>query len=308
MKKILIGLVLGLMLVPSLVFASFDVNLKYGAKGDVVKELQDFLIEQGVMTGNSTGNFYSVTLRAVKAFQTANNLPSTGFFGSMSRARANQLLALSDTAEQAETGTITPPVVQVAQVQDTATQQQIAALNAQVALLNQQAQTQTQYQQQIATNTTPIPIPIPVPENHQYSISSKVAYSNDAGVLSYREDNTLRKWYYSQEFGSETANGAIELKVLDNGIPIDLTNNILETSSTVPNTEMSTLVITTAQKVSENYIENGVQKTRNYSKITGLPNGAVTNHAPFGNYTITFTIPSLNLSQTVPLVVELLPN
>lgn len=162
MKKILMGLVLGSVLVPSLAFASFDVNLKYGSKGDAVRELQDFLIEQGNMVGSSTGNFYSVTLGAVKAFQMANNLPSTGFFGPMSRNRANQLLALSDSAEQAETGTVAPPVVQVPNVSDTLTQQQLANLNAQVNALNLQLQQQTVYQQQIVNNTTPPPVVPPV--------------------------------------------------------------------------------------------------------------------------------------------------
>lgn len=106
MKKL--SLVLGVLLLPSLAFASFDVSLKYGAKGDAVRELQEFLVEQGTLIGSPTGNFFALTLKGVKDFQTKNGLPATGFFGPQSRAKANDLLDItaSDSAEQQETGTI----------------------------------------------------------------------------------------------------------------------------------------------------------------------------------------------------------
>lgn len=73
--------------------ASFDVNLKYGSRGDGVVELQEFLADQGVYSGPITGNFFSLTLRAVKNFQIKNNIvPTSGYFGPLTRAVANTLL------------------------------------------------------------------------------------------------------------------------------------------------------------------------------------------------------------------------
>lgn len=154
MKKTLSFLVLGLLVLPCLSFASFDTSLKYGNKGQAVTELQDFLVDQGYLTGSPTGNFYSLTLKAVKAFQVANKLPGTGFFGPQSRAKASELLDLadSDTAEQAETGTVAAPVVQpkpTQSVTDTATQ-------AKLDDLTKQLQAQNDYLNTIAQNTAPV--------------------------------------------------------------------------------------------------------------------------------------------------------
>lgn len=104
-------------LLPSFAFASFDTNLKYGSSGSKVVELQEFLQDQGIYTGPITGNFYSLTRTAVKQFQIANNIsPASGFFGSLSRAKANIIIALNteedNTAQIADTGVITPPVVE----------------------------------------------------------------------------------------------------------------------------------------------------------------------------------------------------
>ena len=110
MKKILIlVLALGGVFVFTLAFASFDINLKYGSRGDDVIELQDFLQDQGVYSGKVDGRFGLGTRKAVIAFQLANNLKGDGYFGFSSRAKANSILATelkpSTNAEQAERGT-----------------------------------------------------------------------------------------------------------------------------------------------------------------------------------------------------------
>lgn len=109
MKKTLLVL-FALLIIPSVSLASFDVSLKYGSKGDSVVELQDFLSDQGVYTGKSDGRFGLGTLKAVKAFQTANSLKADGYFGLGSRTKANAILAdllsSSNNSEQAETGTV----------------------------------------------------------------------------------------------------------------------------------------------------------------------------------------------------------
>ena len=107
---ILGGLVIALLILlfPFQAFASFDVNLKYGDKGSNVSELQEFLVDQGYLNYQITGNFYALTLKAVKAFQLANNLPSTGYFGILSRGVANSILDIeSIPPPESETGTTT---------------------------------------------------------------------------------------------------------------------------------------------------------------------------------------------------------
>lgn len=113
MKKYLfLSVFLGL-LIPSLSFASFNSNLKYGSNGPEVRELQEFLTDEGVYTGPITGRFLSLTRKAVVAFQAKYALRADGFFGPMSRAQANAILATadanSDAQEVAETGSVSAP-------------------------------------------------------------------------------------------------------------------------------------------------------------------------------------------------------
>lgn len=96
-------------------FASgFDTSLKYGDSGSSVTELQEFLVSQNINVP-VTGNFYSLTLQGVKTFQTNNGIsPVSGYFGSLSRAKANDLLDLadSDKDEVGETGLVSVPTTQ----------------------------------------------------------------------------------------------------------------------------------------------------------------------------------------------------
>ncbi len=73
--------------------AFFTRNLYYGlrANSDVTK-LQNFLRSEKVYFGPVTGNFYSLTLDAVKTFQRINGIIQTGYFGPLSRNRANTIL------------------------------------------------------------------------------------------------------------------------------------------------------------------------------------------------------------------------
>lgn len=80
---------------------SFQVNLKYGAKGPAVVSLQEFLILDGDLTGTaSTGNFYTLTLNAVKLYQSQHGLPQTGYFGPMTRAIANTPIQIAPKPTQ----------------------------------------------------------------------------------------------------------------------------------------------------------------------------------------------------------------
>lgn len=83
-------------------------------------ELQEFLALQNIYSGPISGNFYSLTLSAVKIFQSKQGImPISGYWGPVSQAKAASLLnlAVSDQEEKTETGTsvqtvpvtVTPP-------------------------------------------------------------------------------------------------------------------------------------------------------------------------------------------------------
>lgn len=111
MIKLLAVTVMGVLLVPSAAFASFDVDLRYGSSGAEVLELQEFLTAEGVYTGPITGNFFSLTLAGVKAFQARENItPVSGFFGPLTRGSANDKLKVELVESDAEAST-TPEVI-----------------------------------------------------------------------------------------------------------------------------------------------------------------------------------------------------
>jgi len=82
--------------------AQITKNLYYGIKNDSqVKCLQEFLKSQGLFSANATGNYYSLTYKAVKAFQEryADEIltplgltQGTGVVANMTRAKINQFL------------------------------------------------------------------------------------------------------------------------------------------------------------------------------------------------------------------------
>lgn len=146
------------LMVPASAFAALDVNLKYGAHGSAVTELQEFLADQGVYSGPITGNFYALTLAGVKSFQTKEGIsPVSGFWGPLSRTAASAKLDLTDSNkdEQNQTGAVAAPVVTPASVSDSGTQAQIGALTSQV-------QTLAQVVQQQITTQNPAPTQNPV--------------------------------------------------------------------------------------------------------------------------------------------------
>jgi TolA-binding protein len=173
MKKLLLIVSLCLLLAPALTFASIDNNLYYGLQSNSdVKQLQEFLIDKGFLTGSSTGNFFSLTLKAVKAYQTSVGVSSTGYVGNLTRTAINNdlitQLSASNAGATTETGT-TPPtptpsattndVVATLQAQIKALQDQLTSMqqqNTTVQQLQQTVQQQSQTIQQIQQNTQQI--------------------------------------------------------------------------------------------------------------------------------------------------------
>lgn len=87
MKKLILFFLLSLLFIPLVAEASFDINLYYGLlNNDKVKELQEFLIDKKFLTGvSATGNFLSLTLNAVKSYQTSMGISQTGYVGILTR-------------------------------------------------------------------------------------------------------------------------------------------------------------------------------------------------------------------------------
>ena len=65
----------------------FEKNLSFGVRNDKdVERLQNFLLEKGYYSGPVTGNYLSLTLKAVKKFQKDNGVEDTGYLGPKTRA------------------------------------------------------------------------------------------------------------------------------------------------------------------------------------------------------------------------------
>ncbi len=161
MKRLTFFLVLLIVILSSVSFAKADTlfikDLYFGIQNDTeVNKLQEFLTDQGLYAGPITGNFYSLTLKAVKQFQTREGItPSSGYFGPKTRIKINELLTAqvkdSETQAISETGTSTPAIEKQKTTNDVVVslQQQIQTLLQQMELLKQQQTTQQQTNQSI---------------------------------------------------------------------------------------------------------------------------------------------------------------
>ena len=178
MKTKIILLLVSIFLMPLFASASIDKNLYYGLQNDSqVEELQDFLIDQGYLTGEATGNYFSLTLSAVKKFQTANDLPSTGYFGKLSRQKVNDIL--SNNLQSSNQQSITEEEQSSSNISNTTSnnvsrESLIALLQ---KLLNNQTQNNQQVQQQIQEQSQP-----QSQSQQQSSTTSVVESSSDVCV------------------------------------------------------------------------------------------------------------------------------
>lgn len=91
MKK----LALLILLLPSIALgATFNHNLSYGVTGTDVSSLQQLLTDEGLYSAPITATFGPLTKGALIAFQEQENIsPASGFFGALTRADANAILA-----------------------------------------------------------------------------------------------------------------------------------------------------------------------------------------------------------------------
>lgn len=109
MKKYIV-FALASFLVPAFALAQgFTADVSYGMQGPAVLEVQEFLGSQGLYAGPYTGNFYSLTLAAVKRFQSAHGIPTTGYFGPLSRSAAQGIVAQESASNEVSTTTASIP-------------------------------------------------------------------------------------------------------------------------------------------------------------------------------------------------------
>ncbi|MDO8557020.1 MAG: peptidoglycan-binding domain-containing protein [Candidatus Jorgensenbacteria bacterium] len=128
---------------PAVTFGAFENNLFYGSRGDAVTELQKFLTKEGTYSGPVTGNFFSLTLEAVKSFQEKEGIvPVAGYFGPKTRAAANSKLAPATSTPKNLTEQINALLKQVRELQK------------QLSLLEQQSVTSTQVSVPVSVATS----------------------------------------------------------------------------------------------------------------------------------------------------------
>ncbi len=121
MKNYIIASVALASFLPSIAFAQFNTDLHYGSTGSDVSALQEFLKQQGVYSGTTSGNFYSLTLAAVKKFQSAESItPASGYVGPVTRGVINQILA-GQVSTSEENATTTKPAIDLSQQAATTT-------------------------------------------------------------------------------------------------------------------------------------------------------------------------------------------
>lgn len=153
MKKLI---VLALLLSPFTAFADFQSNLHYGSTGTDVVALQEFLANQGVFSGQATGNFYSITLAAVKLFQQKEGItPVSGYVGPVTRGIINGLLAVQAPDSEGD-ATTTQATVDLSTLPPTVPPKVVY-----VPVYTPPAPVQTNNGGTIGSNPQPMPTPVP---------------------------------------------------------------------------------------------------------------------------------------------------
>ncbi len=101
----------------------FTRYLGYGDNGQDVLRLQQFLVQQGLLSANPTGHYGPATVAAMKRFQGAHGIRALGNMGPATENLLNQLLGSSTTS----TTTRQQQILQI--------QQEMQQLQAQLAAL-----------------------------------------------------------------------------------------------------------------------------------------------------------------------------
>jgi len=111
----------------------FTRDLYFGLRNDPdVTRLQEFLRDQSLYSGPITGNFFALTQNGVKKFQAKEGVsPAAGYFGPLTRVKANSLAKASPQVEGSQIALLTSQI-QVLQAQLKLLQEKLAAEKAAV--------------------------------------------------------------------------------------------------------------------------------------------------------------------------------
>ena len=219
MKKIVLVCFTGLFVFACVAKAagSFSRDLSFGMQNnpDVV-QLQQFLTGKGFYSGPINGNFFTLTMKAVKVFQAAQGIsPATGYFGSASRAKANGLLSASGSAPEP-----TPSTVAALQSQIQRLLQQVAALQKQLQMLEQAQTVQNNTTTTASTATSSVVIVLQNPTSTAPLPEESVPYQiNPPPQVSSAE-------FMSAVLGSDPACGSFS-----GGAPSDRSRTVVDNVS-----------------------------------------------------------------------------
>lgn len=99
-------------------------NLYEGLRNNPqVRSLQEFLIKKGYLeSGLATGNFFSRTKEAVRAYQKAKGLPTTGYFGPLSRTEYEKDLKVATPVATTPPAASSTPVISTPGIASTTVQ------------------------------------------------------------------------------------------------------------------------------------------------------------------------------------------
>src|SRR3989338_6409615 len=235
MKKIFVFSIFSFFLLPSFIFASFDASLQYGSKGQAVIDLQKFLAEQGLLSVAPTGNFYTLTQQAVKAFQAHEGIqPVSGYFGPKTRTRVNAILAQNLKQSDEESQAVVPTVVPPSLTQKTTT---ISLPNGAVVEIDQTGQI-VRYTQPTSVPTPSISTPsvpaTPQPQNITQPAFQVVTTKNNQSTKPGSSRYELFVFQVSTDKDIETSNLYFSLSLfVAGGKASDISNVMLVYSNGV---------------------------------------------------------------------------
>ena len=235
--KNLIGSVLVaiLFVLPNITRADFSANLQYGSSGSSVSELQEFLTDQNLYSGPVTGNFFSLTLRAVKNFQAREEIqPVSGYFGPKTRTRVNAILAQNLKQSDEESQAVVPTVVPPSLTQKTTT---ISLPNGAVVEIDQTGQI-VRYTQPTSVPTPSISTPsvpaTPQPQNITQPAFQVVTTKNNQSTKPGSSRYELFVFQVSTDKDIETSNLYFSLSLFGvGGKASDISNVMLVDSNGV---------------------------------------------------------------------------
>ena len=305
MKKLLFCLAILAFLVANQASAAITKDLKYGMTGDAeVTELQEFLTSEGLYSGPITGNFYSLTLKAVKSFQSREGItPVSGYVGTKTRARLNTFLDENVAVDENTIPVATSSAAKDSiQAQLNLLLQQLQALQAQskaqeqtnetLQNVNQNLQNQQNTLNQIVNNTTSTPpsqpsAPVaPTPVQKTFVLAYKENDNNG-----YKITNSISATVDVTK-STDDMNPLIFALVFKEGNEYMSSPQVYDIQVSAPDSSQSK-TIGTSNSTNGLFLD-GYKFTGSYASYGYFPRATGTN-------TITFTSPSLGVTKSITI-------